>query len=101
MSLYGDMTKEVADILKCIPDDQQVSTNVWAYIGKFLSEEYNYSFDKFEYNKSVVPMMIKAFARQNHSGGSHGVAIQAIFEYLSGTMSEEKRLKINKLRDEK
>lgn len=100
MDLYGDMTKEVADILNCVPKDQRVSTKVWAYIGKFLSENYQYSFEKFEYDKNVVAKMNQVFTNQNHSGGSHGVAIQAIFEYLSGTMSEEKRLKINSIRND-
>lgn len=88
MSLYGDMTPQVGEIIGKIPK-KAGAIEAWCYFGKFLFEyfkEYHENFDQ-----TVVDEMIGAIKNQNHSGGSIGVVTQELFKYLSGNFSDEQR----------
>lgn len=85
MSLYGDMTPQVGQIMGKIPKDCG-ATEAWCYFGKFLYEYFKDFHDNFK--DQVVSDMVQAIKDQNHSGGSIGVITQELFLYLSGRMSD-------------
>lgn len=91
MSLYGDIPlKAAGDLVKIIETKDPNAVQFWAYFGKFLYEQYK----EKDFDHTITDQLLREFSSQNHSGGSHGVMIQTLMEFLSGKMTEEDKKKL-------
>ena len=88
MSLYGNRTLTAAgEIFNHIPKENVLG--YWAYFGKFVYEQFKDEIK--DEDPKVVEKMLHTIKDQNHSGGSIGVVIQDMFEYLGGTMDDKQK----------
>lgn len=86
--LYGKLPLiAVKDFLKQIPEDFTVY-QLWSHFGEFLKRYYGDN-ENHKIDETVMQRLQDSYKNQHHSGYSHGVATQAIMQYLGGQFDDE------------